>query len=300
MLMLLRQSPGLTTLKKMLAFKNLQLSEKVFIALRDLIYQRSGIFYPDNKKYVLENRLMRRIEDEGFENFEKYVDFLRSDPQREKEYSILFELVTTNETSFFRDINQLQVFELGILPKLLKDFEEKGVKKLRMWSAACSTGEEPYTLAMQTLNRVPPGNNSGLDIEIHATDISEGVLNSARRGEYSDYSLRNVPPQYLNKYFNKNGNGKYTVKPEIKRLVRFSNVNLYDSMKLRVFRGMNIVFCRNVLIYFDEPSKKKVINSIYDCLMPGGYLFIGHSESLFNISRAFKLVNVNNLLVYQK
>lgn len=300
MLLLLRPSPGLTTIIKMLAFKNLQLSEKVFIALRDLIYQRSGIFYPDNKKYVLENRLMRRIEDEGFENFEKYVDFLRSDPQREREYSILFELVTTNETSFFRDINQLQVFELGILPKLLKDFEEKGIKKLRMWSAACSTGEEPYTLAMQTLNRIPQGNNSDMDIEIHATDISEGVLNSARRGEYSDYSLRNVPPQYLNKYFNKNGNGKYSVKPEIKRLVRFSNVNLYDSMKLRVFRGMNVVFCRNVLIYFDEPSKKKVINSIYDCLMPGGYLFIGHSESLFNISRAFKLVNVNNLLVYQK
>lgn len=284
----------------MLVSKNLPLSEKVFIVLRDLIYQRSGIYFPDNKKYVIENRLMRHIEDEGFENFENYADFLRNDPQREKEYSILFELVTTNETSFFRDINQLQVFESGILPELLKDFEEKGLKTLRMWSAACSTGEEPYTLAMQILNRIPQGNNSDLNIEIQATDISEGVLNSARRGEYSDYSLRNVPLQYLNKYFNKNGNGKYSVTPEIKRLVRFSNVNLYDSMKLKVFRGMNVVFCRNVLIYFDESSKKKVINSIYDCLMPGGYLFIGHSESLFNISRAFKLVNVNNLLVYQK
>ncbi|MDD5433997.1 MAG: protein-glutamate O-methyltransferase CheR [Nitrospira sp.] len=284
----------------MLTTKNIQLSEKVFSALRSLIYERSGIFFPDNKKYVLETRLARRIEDGGFETFDKYVDFLNRDPQRERELTTLFEIITTNETSFFRDLNQLQVFELGILSKLMKSLGETGNKKLRLWSAACSTGEEPYTMAMQILNRLPQGVNSDWDIEIHATDISEGVLHSARRGEYNDYSIRNVPPQYLTKFFSKNENGKYGIKPEVKRLVRFSNVNLFDSMKLRVFRGMNVVFCRNVLIYFDEASKKKVINSIYDCLTPGGYLFIGHAESLFNISRAFKLVNIDNLLVYQK
>ncbi len=276
------------------------MSEKVFVVLRDIIYQRSGMFFPDNKKYVLETRLVRRVDDAGFESFEKYVDFLKSDPKREQELSALFEIITTNETSFFRDMNQLQVFEAGVLTKLIKQIEGTGVKKLRLWSSACSTGEEPYTMAMQTLNRVQTGINSDWDIEIHATDISEGVLNSARRGEYNDYSIRNVPPQYLAKYFSKNGNGKYSIKPEIKKLVKFSNVNLFDSMKLRVFKGMHIVFCRNVLIYFDEASKKKVVNSIYDSLLPGGYLFIGHAESLFNISRAFKLVNINNLLVYQK
>ena len=276
------------------------MSDRVFTALRDLIYQRSGMFFSDNKKYVLETRLLRRVDDGGFETFEKYIDFLKNDTQKEIEFSILFDIVTTNETSFFRDLNQLQVFELGVLAKLMKNLEDTGMKKLRLWSSACSTGEEPYTMAMQILNRIPQGLNSDWDIEIHATDISEGVLNSARRGEYSDYSLRNVPPQYLIKYFNKNDNGKYGIKPEVKRLVRFSNVNLFDSVKLRVFKGMHIVFCRNVLIYFDETSKKKVINSIYDCLSPGGYLFIGHAESLFNISRAFKLVNINNLLVYQK
>ena len=276
------------------------MSDRVFTALRDLIYQRSGMFFSDNKKYVLETRLLRRVDDGGFETFEKYIDFLKNDTQKEIEFSILFDIVTTNETSFFRDLNQLQVFELGVLAKLMKNLEDTGMKKLRLWSSACSTGEEPYTMAMQILNRIPQGLNSDWDIEIHATDISEGVLNSARRGEYSDYSLRNVPPKYLTKYFNKNDNGKYSIKPEVKRLVRFSNVNLFDSMKLRVFKGMHIVFCRNVLIYFDETSKKKVINSIYDCLSPGGYLFIGHAESLFNISRAFKLVNINNLLVYQK
>ncbi len=140
----------------------------------------------------------------------------------------------------------------------------------------------------------------GWDIEIHGSDISEGVLSSARRGEYNDYSIRNMPPHYLDRFFNKNGNGKYIVKPEVKKMTRLSKVNLFDSMRVHMFRGMDIIFCRNVLIYFDEAAKKRVIANIYDCLAPGGYLFIGHSESLFNISRAFKLINIDNNLVYQK
>ena len=276
------------------------MSDNAFRVLRDIIYEYSGIFFPDQKKYILENRLLRRVEDSGFENFEKYIDFLRYDPLREKEFSSLFDIITTNETSFFRDINQLKAFESTVLPQVMKKVEGEGNKKLRIWSVPCSTGEEPYTLAMLLLNRFPLIQNSGWDIVIHGSDISEGVLTSARRGEYNGYSVRNVPSQYLNRYFNKNGDGKYTVKPEVKGLIRLNNVNLFDNMKVRMFSGFNIIFCRNVLIYFDDQSKKRVIDNLYNSLAPGGYLFIGHSESLFNISRAFKLVNINDILVYQK
>ena len=276
------------------------MSNHSFYALRDMIYKRSGIFFTDQEKYVLENRLLRHIEEGGFDDFEKYVDFLRHDPLRDKEFSSLFDLVTTKETSFFRDANQLQAFESVVLPPIVKEAEEKGCKKLRIWSAPCSTGEEPYTLAMLLLNKFPKIQDSGWDIEIHGSDISECVLQSARRGEYNDYSIRNVPPPYLDRYFTKNGHGKYNVRPEVRGMVRLSNINLFDNLKLRMFRGMNIVFCRNMLIYFDEAAKKRVIANIYDSLAPGGYLFIGHAESLFNISRAFKLVNINNILIYQK
>ena len=284
----------------MLSGKKIEMSNHSFYALRDMIYERSGIFFPDQKKYILENRLLRRIEEGGFDDFEKYIDFLRHDPLRDKEFSTLFDIVTTNETSFFRDATQLQAFESVVLPQIINEAEEKGYKKLRIWSAPCSTGEEPYTLAMLLLNRFPNVQNSGWDVEIHGSDISECVLHSARRGEYNDYSIRNVPPPYLDRYFTKNGNGKYNVRPEVRGMVRLSNINLFDNMRVKMFRGMNIVFCRNMLIYFDEAAKKRVIANIYDSLAPGGYLFIGHAESLFNISRAFKLVNINNILIYQK
>ena len=284
----------------MLSGKKIEMSNHSFYALRDMIYERSGIFFPDQKKYILENRLIRRIEDSGFDDFEKYIYFLRHDPMRDKEFSALFNIVTTNETSFFRDINQLQVFESVVLPQRVKEAEKTGYRKLRIWSAPCSTGEEPYTLAMLLLSKFPGIQGTGWDIEIHGSDISECVLNSARRGEYNDYSIRNVPAPYLDRYFTKNGSGKYHVHPEVRGIVRLSHINLFDNLRLRIFRGMDIVFCRNVLIYFDEPAKKRVIANIYDCLSPGGYLFIGHAESLFNISRAFKLVNINNILFYQK
>lgn len=287
----------------MLSSKNINMSDKAFCTLRDMIYERSGIYFPEQKKYVLENRLLKRIEDGGFEDFDRYIDFLRYDPLRGREFSKLFDIITTNETSFFRDTNQLHTFESVVLPQAIKDIEGKGQKRLRIWSAACSTGEEPYTLAMIILNKFPQIQNMGppcLDIEINGSDISESVINSARRGEYNDYSIRNVPPRYLERYFIKNGSGKYAVRHEVKGMIRLSNVNLFDDMKLRMLRGIHIVFCRNVLIYFSDVAKKKAIANIYDCLESGGYLFIGYAESLFNISRAFKLVNINNIIVYQK
>ena len=284
----------------MLVTNIIKMSDNAFHALSEMIYARSGMHFPDNKKYILENRLSRRIEDAGFNNYEKYIEFLKHDAGKEKEFTSLFNIITTNETFFFRDSNQLQAFETTVLPDIVQKLKAKGSKKMRIWSAACSTGEEPYTLSMMVTDRLSAPEYKDWDIEIHGSDISEAVLSSARRGEYNDYSVRNIMPQQLSKYFTKNGGGKFIIKPEIKKLVRFSNINLSDETALRMYRGMDIIFCRNVLIYFDEASKKKVISSLYNSLVSGGYLFICHSESLFNISRAFKIINVNSVLLYQK
>lgn len=284
----------------MLITKTIEMSDNTFRFLRDVIYARSGMHFPDNKKYILENRLSRRIEDAGFENYEKYVEFLKYDAGKEKEFTSLFNIITTNETCFFRDHSQLQVFQSTVLTDIVQKLKDKGNRKLRIWSAACSTGEEPYTLSMMVKEKLSAPEYKDWDIEIHGSDISEAVLTSARRGEYNDYSVRNVPPQYLSKYFSKNVSGKYIINPEIKRPVRFSNINLSDDSALRLYRGVDIIFCRNVLIYFNESSKKKVISSLYNSLVPGGYLFIGHSESLFNVTRAFNIVSVDSNLIYKK
>ncbi|MCC7202973.1 MAG: protein-glutamate O-methyltransferase CheR [Nitrospirae bacterium] len=284
----------------MLTTNTVKMSDNAFYSLRDMIYSRSGMHFPDNKKYLLENRLARHIEDAGYGSFDKYIDFLKHDAGKEKEFTFLFNIITTNETFFFRDIGQLQAFESVVLPEIVKKLKARGSNKLRIWSAACSTGEEPYTLSIMVSDTLSAPEYKDWDIEIHGSDISEAVLSSARRGEYNDYSVRNLSPQHLDRYFTKNGGGKYAIKPDVKRLVRFSNINLSDDAAIRMYRGMDIIFCRNVLIYFDEASKKKVISSLYNSLLSGGYLFIGHSESLFNISRAFKIVNANNVLIYQK
>ena len=170
----------------MLVTNIIKMSDNAFHALSEMIYARSGMHFPDNKKYILENRLSRRIEDAGFNNYEKYIEFLKHDAGKEKEFTSLFNIITTNETFFFRDSNQLQAFETTVLPDIVQKLKAKGSKKMRIWSAACSTGEEPYTLSMMVTDRLSAPEYKDWDIEIHGSDISEAVLSSARRGEYND------------------------------------------------------------------------------------------------------------------
>jgi len=274
-----------------------KLSLVTFQQLRDLIYEKCGIFYAENKKYLVENRLTRRLEEFGFKTFEEYLYFLKYDSRRNHELSFLFDAITTNETSFFRNPPQLEAFEKGVLPLVIENCRKSSNNRIRIWSSASSTGEEPYTLAIILLeNRVIM---SGISTEIMASDISEGVLTSARKGVYGTNSIRSTSKYLIDKYFTVNSD-TYTIKPEIKNMVKFSNINLYDQLKMKTMKGFDVIFCRNVLIYFDEKAKKQIIASLYDSLNPNGYLFIGHSETLHNISRAFKLVNFNRMPVYKK
>ncbi len=279
--------------------KDLKITDKDFVQLRDFIYDQSGIYIAENRKYLLENRLANRLKTLELKTFGEYCYYLRFDAGKREELKRLFEVITTNETSFFRNPPQLKVFENIILKKLIEELRSKRQKKIRIWSAGCSSGEEPYTLSI-ILHELLRKEIASWDIRINANDLSENVLKSAQKGIYSDYALRTTPKAIVSSYFTKNEIGRYEIKPEVKRLVSFGPINLNDRMQLKRVERSHIVFCRNVIIYFDEDMKKRVVSSFYDNLLPGGYLFIGHSESLHNISRVFKPTHHPGSIVYVK
>ncbi|MFP4213929.1 MAG: CheR family methyltransferase [Desulfohalobiaceae bacterium] len=279
--------------------KELKISDEEFVQLRDFVYQQTGIYIGDNRKYLLENRLANRLKEHSLNSFSEYYYFLRYDPARKQELNRLFAVITTNETSFFRNPPQIKVFQDSILPDVLAGKRKAGHRKLRIWSAGCSTGEEPYTLGIvlhQVLGRELPQ----WDIRIMAHDLSEDVLQSARRGIFNEYTLRSTPAHILQKYFQDLGQGNYQLLPQVQELISFASLNLSDRFQLKQVEASDIIFCRNVIIYFDEAMKKQVISGMYDNLHPGGYLFVGHSESLHNLTRAFKPCHFPGAIVYKK
>jgi len=269
---------------------DITLQESTFRQLRDFIYEKSGIFIPDNKKYFIENKLMRRIQEKNFNNFEDYLYLIRYGSNG-NELSTLFDLVTTNETFFFREPLQFDILFNYVIPELAAS---KKIGGFKIWSAACSTGEEPYTMALIRTEK-----KSDLHLDIHASDISEGVLASARKGVYSSYSVRNIPEPYLKKYFRPNGQS-FELDQKVKNSVRFMNLNLTDDWKMKSMYDFDIIFCRNVLIYFDDKAKQKVVSHLYNSLRPGGFLITGSTESLHNVTRAFKPVIINKVIVYRR
>lgn len=279
--------------------EELQISDSEFVQLRDFIYEQTGIFIGDNRKYLLENRLANRLKEHSLNSFGEYYYFLKYDPGRREELNRLFAVITTNETSFFRNPPQLKVFQESILPPIFKAKRAKGDRKLRIWSAGCSTGEEPYTLGI-ILHEVLRQDLRSWDIKITANDLSGDVIRSAENGVYTEYTLRSTPQDILAKYFVAEGVGKYRILPEVKKLVRFGVLNLSDRFQLKRIEPSDIIFCRNVIIYFDDEMKKRVISGFYDNLFAGGHLFLGHSESLHNVSRAFKPCHYPGAIVYTK
>ncbi|HHW20798.1 CheR family methyltransferase [Thermodesulfovibrio thiophilus] len=271
------------------------ISDEVFVQLRDFIYEKTGIYVPDNKKYFLENRLSKILRDKNLRNFEDYLYFLKYSATKQ-DIAKLYDTITTNETFFFREPQQFEVFSDPLISQIIKENSQMGRKDIKIWSAACSTGEEPYTIAMILADKQEL---ISFRKEIYASDISESVLISAKRAMYGSYSIRNVPPQYLAKYF-KDSSGVYVLSETIKSMVKFMNINLIEEKEVKQLKGLDVVFCRNVLIYFDDKAKKKAVSLIYDVLRPKGYLFVGTSESLHNITRAFHPVVINKVVVYQK
>jgi len=270
------------------------LPEDVFRLIRDIIKEYCGLFFDDTSRYLLEKRLSRRVKNHHLNDFRDYYRFIRYDKRAEEELTAIMDVLTVNETYFFREQNQLRAFSDEILDELKTINRDR--KTLRVWSAGCSTGEEPYTIAMLINER---GHFNGWDIEIHGSDINQRVLQTARRGVYRRNSFRTTEPYYMSKYFIEE-DGSFKISDAAKKHVNFSYLNLLDPFKSKFLGKMDVIFCRNVLIYFDNASRRRVIENFHDRLVGGGYLLLGHAESLINISTAFTLKHLKNDMVYQK
>jgi chemotaxis protein methyltransferase CheR len=267
-----------------------------FETLRKIIYERSGIHFPDNKKYVLESRLSRRLQELEIDDYDQYAQLLSTGPFQQDEFQEMFNKITINETSFFRNEPQLEVFEKQFLPKLLE--ARASARRLRLWSAACSSGEEPYTLAMQ-VHRTLGLRLSDWRVEILGTDISEKVLTVASEGHYTDYAMRSTPALTKGRYFRQDGMN-WTVDPQIKSMVNFEILNLKDRLGAKRHGKFDVIFCRNVMIYFDDQMRQQVVSMFADQLADDGVLFIGHSETLRGLNVPFSQVASPQAFAYQK
>lgn len=272
------------------------MSDEEFLLLRDCIYGHCGIYFDLDSKYILEKRLSRRLTDLSISTYYDYYHYLKYNRNKEQELMDIMDVLTTNETYFFRESFQLKAFTDEVIPELIKVKSARGNRSLRIWSAGCSTGEEPYTIAM-LLSGIPE--LSGWNVEIIGTDISQRVLQHARRAVYGKSSFRTTEDHYLKSFFAPQEEG-YKVNDSIRKLVTISHLNLFDSNRMIMLGKMDLIFCRNVIIYFDMAAKKRVVESFHNTLYDGGFLLLGHSESLMNVTTLFTLRHFKNDMIYQR
>jgi len=277
------------------ATKN-QMSTVQFTRLAQIIYDRSGIHFPEPKKYILESRLSHRLNELEITDFDQYIAYLTMGPYQMDEFQEMFNRITINETSFFRNDAQLNVFEQQILPELLE--ARASTKRLRIWSAACSTGEEPFTLAM-LLHRTLGVRFNDWHIEILGTDISEKALKVANSGTYNSYALRSTPPLIKSRYFTESGRD-FQLSDSIRSMVNFERHNLKDRLAAKRHGTWDVIFCRNVLIYFDDDMKRGVVSMFDNQLANDGTLFIGHSERIKDLTDSFEQLPIPQGFCYKK
>jgi chemotaxis protein methyltransferase CheR len=268
----------------------IRLDTPEFRLLRELFNESCGIAFGADARPVVERRLRERLGALGLSSFGEYYQFLRFHERGRTELEEAIDAVTINETYFFREAYQLRAYRQEILPNL------PDAGRLNVWSAGCSTGEEVYTIAMVT-------RESGLLDEgafrIFGSDISRRCVAAARRGVYGLSSFRATPPEARRRWFVERDDGMH-IADDLRPPCHFGHLNLLDATRAVVVGRVDVIFCRNVLIYFDDHSRRRVIDMFYDRLQPGGYLLLGHSESLLNLSTAFELVHLKDDLVYRK
>jgi chemotaxis protein methyltransferase CheR len=268
------------------------------VRIRDLVYQVAGIFHPDNKLRLLLDRCGRRMKELKTPSLREYFECLTIKPMRQAELVALLNEITIGETCFFRSQPQLDALRKVVIPKVLEAKSKLRLRRLRLWSAGCSTGEEPYTLSMLLLEEAQD-RLKDWTIEILATDLNERSLAHAKNAIYGTYSTRNLTPFYRQKCFIPAGE-QLQVQPVVRNSITFSRLNLSDDARMTFMKGLDVVFCCNVLIYFDLVSKRRVIQHFYNNLLPHGYLFLGHSESLYGVSDDFRLIHLPGATAYIK
>lgn len=266
---------------------SVDLTDREFQLFRTLIFEKSGINLNEGKKELVRTRLGSRLRKGGFSTFKEYYNFVLEDRTGEELVSLL-DAISTNLTSFFREINHFHYLRKVIIPEIVEKKKHGGAQELRAWSAGCSSGEEPYSIAFTVADVLDV--HRGWDVKLLATDISTKVLARAANGVYREDQVKTVPKEMSTRFLERtleDGERHYVVKPEIRSLIQFKRFNLMTpTFPFR--RGFDFIFCRNVMIYFDKPTQQALINKFYGSLVDGGYLLIGHSESLTGVQHRFR------------
>ena len=270
------------------------ISQLDFEKFREFFYRKTGIQFEASKRYFVDKRLVERIELTDSSTFRNYFTKLRFEASGE-ELQHLTNLMTVNETYFFREEYQFQCLVKSILPDIVSRKTDKN--PVRIWVMPSSSGEEPYSIALYLLEYWAGIND--WDIEIIASDIDTKILAQARAGQYSARSVQQLPEMLLRKYFKRNANG-HQICDDLRNAVEFTRVNLSERADTRAYRDFDVVFCRNLLIYFDDVSRKAAAETFYDAMKPGGYICLGHSESMSRVSSLYKVRKFPEAIVYQK
>lgn len=268
------------------------------LKLRDLVYRETGMYFPDEKSYYFESRFARRMEVLGLSSFGHYYQYLTNPFKSEVEFNHLVSELTINETSFFRNEPQFNAIRDRMIPWIIQLKKHRPFRRMKIWSAGCSSGEEVYSVAM-ILDEMKETHLRGWTLEVVGTDINQRVLDLADKGFYKTYPVLKLPEHYKERYL-KQIDGGYVVHDCLRQYVHFRNLNLNDDMAMLFMKECDIILCKNVLIYFDESSKQRVIQHFLNNLIFGGYLFIGFSESLYGIRNRFRMIRYPGGVAYQK
>jgi chemotaxis protein methyltransferase CheR len=274
--------------------KKITISDQDFRKFREYFYRKTGIIFELSKRYFVDKRLIERIASTGNKSFSSYFSMLRLQASGE-ELQQLTNSMTVNETYFLREEYQFECLVNSILPEIVKRKTDKN--PIRIWCIPSSSGEEAYTVAMYLIERW-----AGLEewnVEIISSDIDTGILHKAQVGRYSPRSVQHVPAVWLSKYFTRIGDD-YQICQDLREAVEFTRVNLAEPNDTKPYRHLDIIFCRNLLIYFDDLSRKAAAETFYDALKSGGYICLGHSESMSRISSLYKVRKFPEAIVYQK
>jgi chemotaxis protein methyltransferase CheR len=270
------------------------ISQEEYLKFREFFYRKTGIYFEESKRYFVDRRLQDRMVATGSESFRDYFMTLRFQVSGE-EIQALINAMTVNETYFYREDYQFRCLVNSLLNEIAH-YKQAG-DVIKIWSMPCSTGEEPYSIALHILEQWPLIER--FDVEIWASDIDSKVLERARGGVFNKRSVQGLPTSILNKYFTQQG-ANYQICQMLRDSVRFELVNLNDSLQTRKYRGFDVIFCRNLLIYFDDVSRRQAAATFYDALNPGGFLGLGHSESMSRISSLFGVRRFAEGIFYQK
>lgn len=270
------------------------ITDEDFLKFREFFYRKTGILFDHSKRYFVDKRLLERIQLTESEHFRGYFTMLRFQASGE-EMQALINVMTINETYFFREEYQFECLVKSLLNEVVAHRADRRV--IRIWSVPSASGEEPYGIAIYLLEHWP--GITDWDVEIISSDIDTDIIAQARNGRYSARAVQHLPQTLLRKYFHREGDF-YRIDPSLRESVQFTRANIMEPADMRRYRHFDVIFCRNLLIYFDDLSRKQAAESFYDALDPGGFICLGHSESMSRISSLFRIRKFPEAIVYQK